>query len=755
MLNLAAMNPSNDSNDHGLTISANYNLLSDSTSVQWRGDSVTLMKPYGLSNAKMVHFRNFKGELLPYTSINLPDLRVKVILTSHNIKNASITGYDTVYGETLGYSETTSPNVVMEFRKAWTYNVDEESQLMYNLKECVEEINRRMKIMYPIADEHSHIYGIPEVFNQNLQKRIFTTEWYSPICMGSFGLFYEGDKQSVTILNSEGHLERNRSMIPEFTYVPYYMGISYDASLVFWVRESNSSSLYGHEKWAINTGTFAEPLYSLIPELRWENYTTFNNYFGIDTKSPSITIGNYLGEAVPVSSPLITRGGADDLGYAMRDLRNTKKQWFYKPPTAYNKIFSILSMSTGINLATGEQNTSNAYFLVAFLETSTTYKIGLFTAPIEALDASNAEGPFTLISLSETSAMNISNWNTYDKLALCGKETYNCYYMDAIATGLDATYIWFQGSWICKYTANNNLQVFRSLGFKYDSSNLLQQDSSESGYYTLDISSVTQELVVNIFNNNGGVPSKDYSKIWIPGMEPPMLIKNGSGELKGIIQNPYNPTSIGPSERIEFNPQHLPNAIMCESDYSINMKATGTDSSGSSISLVKTNYDGTATTNLFQFFKFNYDDINIELPQLNFSNDCKLMFNILIDTDPYYFDMRCNVAYDMSVPNFSITEVKSVPKISFLNDKVISTIETLILLKYEYNGLYIVCSQFPNNDGVIFYINEDAHVVFKTMSITNTTDGLTIQIHSGGEPVTKELLARMYGKLAVSIDWEQ
>lgn len=755
MLNLAVMNPSNGSNDHGLTISANYNLLSDSTNVQWHGDSVTLMKPYGLSNAKLVHFRNFKGELLPYTSIDLPNLHVKVILTSDNIKNASITGNDTVYGETIQYSETTSPNVVMEFRKAWTYNVDEESQLMFNIKECVEEINRRMKVMYPISDEHSHVYGLPEVFNENLQKRIFTSEWYSPICMGSFALLYRGGKQSVTILNSQGHLERNRSMIPEMGDNPYYMGISYDASLAIWIRESRSDSLYGSQRWAINTGTYAEPLYTPNFPQRWENYTTNYNVFGIHQMSACIAIGNCLGETVPVCSPLVNRGAELAFGYVMRDLKGTKKEWFYKPPTAYRNCFGILAMSTGINLATGEQNTSNAYFLVVFQETSTTYKIGLFTAPIEALDASNAEGPFTLISLSETNAMNISNWNTYDKLALCGKETYNCYYMEDIATGLDATYVWFQGSWICKYSSNNNLQVFRSLGFKYDSSKLLQQDSSESGYYTLDISSVTQDLVVSIFNNNGGIPSKDYTKIWIPGMEPPMFIKNGSGELKGIIQNPYNPTSIGPSESVEFNPQHLSNAIMCESDYSINMRATGTDSSGNEISLVKTNYDGSATTNLFQFFKFNYDDINVELPQLNFSNDCKLMFNILIDTDPYYFDMRCDVVYDMSVQNFTITEVKSVPKISFLNDKIISTIETLILLKYEYNGLYIVCSQFPNNDGVIFYINEDAHVVFKTMSITNTTDGLTIQIHSGGEPVTKELLSRMYGKLAVSVDWEQ
>ena len=52
-----------------LTISCNYNLLNNDNTVRWNGDEITLLKPYGLSNVKKICFRGFKGELLPFTSI--------------------------------------------------------------------------------------------------------------------------------------------------------------------------------------------------------------------------------------------------------------------------------------------------------------------------------------------------------------------------------------------------------------------------------------------------------------------------------------------------------------------------------------------------------------------------------------------------------------------------------------------------------------------------------------------------------------
>ena len=136
--------------DGNLTISCNYNLLNNDNTVRWNGDEITLLKPYGLSNVKKICFRGFKGDLLPFTSIDLPKFKVEVVLTGLNVSEATITGIDGIYGESKYYNITNRDgNILLTFDKAWTYNAAEDNQLIYNIKEAVEEVNRRLKIMFP------------------------------------------------------------------------------------------------------------------------------------------------------------------------------------------------------------------------------------------------------------------------------------------------------------------------------------------------------------------------------------------------------------------------------------------------------------------------------------------------------------------------------------------------------------------------------------------------------------------------------
>jgi hypothetical protein len=50
-------------------ITCNYNLLKNDNTVKWSGNDIMLSKPYGLSKVSRIDFRNFKGDLLPYTNL--------------------------------------------------------------------------------------------------------------------------------------------------------------------------------------------------------------------------------------------------------------------------------------------------------------------------------------------------------------------------------------------------------------------------------------------------------------------------------------------------------------------------------------------------------------------------------------------------------------------------------------------------------------------------------------------------------------
>ena len=121
--------------DSNLTISCNYNLLNNDNTVRWNGDEITLLKPYGLSNVKKICFRGFKGDLLPFTSIDLPKFKVEVVLTGYDVDNTALIGVDCLYGEKHKYNIDNNGNILLTFDKAWTYNAAEDNQLIYNIKE--------------------------------------------------------------------------------------------------------------------------------------------------------------------------------------------------------------------------------------------------------------------------------------------------------------------------------------------------------------------------------------------------------------------------------------------------------------------------------------------------------------------------------------------------------------------------------------------------------------------------------------------
>ena len=139
---------------NSLIITSNYDLLdNDNISVSWSDNIVSVKRPSGLSNLSKIRFRNFKGSMLPYTSLELPKLKVHVITDIEGNHKGDIDGSITVWGNHFNSElvrNTLDGNNLFSFTKPWTYDSDSEIQVEYNIRECIEEANRRMKEAYPI-----------------------------------------------------------------------------------------------------------------------------------------------------------------------------------------------------------------------------------------------------------------------------------------------------------------------------------------------------------------------------------------------------------------------------------------------------------------------------------------------------------------------------------------------------------------------------------------------------------------------------
>ena len=164
--------------------------------------------------------------------------------------------------------------------------------------------------------------------------------------------------------------------------------------------------------------------------------------------------------------------------------------------------------------------------------------------------------------------------------------------------------------------------------------------------------------------------------------------------------------------------------------------------------------DGHATSYYEDFFIYHNDGNNtyVLTPQFNYTNNLRMNFMIVIETEPYYF--MCYTPVIFNPPNgVSVTHIPKQLVYNQLNTHIFNTIEILILLTYEFNDIELTCNNFPNNNGVIFHINEESQVEFKEMLTDNTQDDIKLQLISNNEPLTLTLLKSLYGNISLSLDW--
>lgn len=711
--------------DGGLTISMNYNLLDDDgVNVRWEENNIKLIKPYGLSNLSEIRFRNFKGDLLPYTTLKLPNLKFGVQMSSNVVKTAEISSsMDSLYGDRLSFNNASRFNNVFTIDKAWTYEAEEENQLLYNIREGVDLVNQRLKTMYPMSGK-GHSFNLSSDTPQ-----IFTSE--TPFFNNNAGSY-------PLMLPSEHNVEmyypipsngENLIHIGDNQWFPYIAAINYNKSLSFiWFERTVSPNLYGSLDVYYNTEE--TPSWTYINTARWEDHTTTNNKFGINPRSPSFSFGAIPGKDCVVCSPLVTRfhnSGAyvaiftsthryllDFRGYC-GDKGILYVQACYPDP---DDPISFL-MWVNYDLENNEEGRM--------------YRIGIFKVNMSDL-STDINNP-TLITSSnvvcETSSSRDGmyiTWRNLDKFATCGKECYGLrkimkdgshigYMFDGIG------YILKAGGLITDYK--------RFYGWRTDSEHMYLWNGNK--------------VLINTPPND--IVNEGYREVFgeMPLSGPVYKL----GATNGLLQNPAYNNFDWPQDAKPLNPDGVANALFATDTMLIDLNAVA---DGNSEDVLLHTSSGKATSDSPDFFKIT-EDGKIQTSQLTFK-DKSLAFGLHIWTEPYYFDIITPCDYYLS-EEFSIPHPILPMTYTWLNSHVEHTLETLILLMYEFNDLALRCPIFPNTDGIVFNINEESQVSFKLMAVSNTLDALTVQLVSDKENVNIAELKKLYGKLSLSVDWCQ
>lgn len=748
-----------------LTISCNYNLLNNDNTVRWNGDEITLLKPYGLSNVKKICFRGFKGDLLPFTSIDLPKFRVEVVLTGANVSEATITGIDGIYGGSKYYNITNRDgNILLTFDKAWTYDVNEDNQLVYNIKEAIAEVNRRLKVMYPFKSYYNE-YDLSETYDADYKNKIYFDPDIIPINNnpGSTVLGYSKSKNKYVMIhiNNSGEYEQIDMKFNTSGRTPIYASMSYDRNICLYVCEYYSS-YYGLQYVICNTSS-EDNVFNYnwgLGSSRWEDWTTYSNYFNFYNKSPSCCMSTINNKNSVCFSPMITRSGDRALCVIINVVDRpfkTVTNWYLDfRQRAKGNVVNILAYGDVVD-KNGNTIDNLLSFLAVYIDINETsnniYTIGYFELSKSDISKISNE-PTVIINPVASKTIQASEWNDRCKLMTCGKECYG------VVRAVDASkiYIWFKGAWVLSYVNYDIDEFYLAEGYKYDDDNLFMFSSNSDEWILtafLPPETTLTQWIKDIIYEKGEVPFSVGGKPVLKGINPPLFIRGAQNSIKGIVSNPETYNTDFPNYSADnpkyLNYSHINNAVKCETEVELNMNVKGKDMNGNDIeTLINKDF---VITDSYNFFEFT-DEGNVKTAQICLTNNTALNMALKITTDPYYFEFITPIDYYTS-QKFSLIHPIVAPVFNTINEHVLNTIETLILLHYEYNNISLVSSQFPNIDGTIFYINEDSYVDFKTMAIDNTVDGIRIKLQSENESLSLTELKALYGKLCVAVDWIQ
>lgn len=720
-------------------ISQDYNLLSDNNpNVIWTGNKVQLRRPNGLSNPKKLKFRSFQTELLPYTSLELPQLKTELYLTtSTNADSVTVGGKYNRFGigpllKTVYNTSDNKSEVLDSFTKAWTYNADYDSQIEYNIKECIDYANIRLnEWIETLGGGAEYIYKnynsylLREYVNENIG--ILPKYNYSDsICS------IVGDKVAIATYNdTTNKLEINLTN-------SYFRRI---ANCCIICASSNRELIYAVGALDNNLYTFSYCYYLRNSDKKYIDFLHF--WWGWDSKThlmPTATVGctmsrNYSLINAANSSGEGWRRGRFCLMYH-GDINDN-------PPVTYefqNTVIDTFTNHEVVCVAIGETISTlpgNFYALFANYNT-TTKKVDLYLGQVRI-----GSDPEINYIPTATGTMELDWWRGNKFMECAMGMSFDEELITVVSEDGGILYN-FSNKVILKVNDGEIVDVYRYYNYKFynhqDPDNKyclfggLAGPGTESDLYMVKESDIDTEILYN---------EGDYDRALLITSSVKPIYSFGSNS--GFVQT-------NKEDGVQTTTGLNGNAIYVTKERLVNLRDGAYVEGEQTYTLANQvlTYSTIAEEQLI-----NTDGNNIMHPQILFGDDKVANIGIRIYTDPYYFEVYHDDNYYAS-SLYTLYPVTDTMKTHFINSHVYNTLETIILMQYEYNDLMLRVNQFPNNDNIVFSSGDIARVAFKTMDINTTTDFLNCELATNSDgSITKEDLKRIYGKVIVSCDWIQ
>lgn len=741
----------NETKSNSLVISSNYDLLSnDQRTVSWNPDgTISIKRPAGLSNLKKIRFRSFKSKQLPYTSLELPTLKVKVITDVEGNNDGDIDGPITVWGNHFNSRIVRSDlngNVLFSFEKAWTYNSDAESQIDYNIEECVKEVNRRMKERFPLI-------GSTVLINvgTNTWEHIEYPDYLEIPTAGSYQFIAKkSDYKTVFLLwptseNTSNTMELSLEVF--YTCTPTIATMNLEGKIIgVCVEQSNLTANIVY----VNMGTFTNPTWSIIYSSSWQKNTAKDISLISNPKRIPYAIGRWDDNSCLITSEQST-GTNLILIYAYDNGAWAK---FFIDPIVYGGDYVCYSLAT----------TDSWCYLLYFVYTDNgegvTYaipQISMFSKSL--LAGSTKNSPFRLegdsVKTFYPDFADFKNWKVGDfwndkvRHGTCGKETYGISIKNGTPDNISNADINFVGTFVCSIRNNTIKQCVESFVYKHRASAVIGKDcfvKVPNGYGLMNYSEIVAHDYSNVIANNGA-----YTDVQVYRTTNLPILQISTFDNCLMIGSFYigNTQEALQMNRFVGNNAGI-NAFNTRQSYVFNLASRTLPG----LSPLVNRKDGHATSYYDDFFIYENTGIsaNVVSPQFDYEDGLSMNLMIVIETEPFYFMCYTPVGF-YTETGASITHVDKELVFSQLNPHVLSTMEMLILLRYEFNEIVLICPTFPNGDGVIFHSNEESQVEFKEMTTDNTQDCINLQLVSGNEVLQLDVLKGLYGGLTLAVDW--
>lgn len=725
MLNVANLSKPSDKQE-SQTISSLYNLLLNNDFIRWNGTEIKIRPPQGLTTINKINFRSFTGDLLPYTSLDLPDLNITLkIFVSDNFDTSMYTiildGCDNTEGiepyhevKNEQNASDTTRNIITSFNKAWTYESSADSQIEYNINELINYLNEVLLSWFgPISTKY--YLGINN--GNNWSDYDLTLQHNSENIDGQIVLNSSGTEFYIPTINSNNEYVLGDKITINIKQHKYLHASCYNGML--FVCDGSAWLLDGY-------------------------------YYDLVNKKSLHVVSNDVGTGVDKRNTALFDYGDVPHAY-VGDLLVIAP---YKGWKEEYHTFIIVNKATGTSMkATFDATTYYRDFVICGINKVSDDYIKVYTlAAVNLTSTALCLVPFNIYFNNDLTSIDsctmatdeiINNIITIDEYKRQNMQELNdgLIFEDfrEISYGANS-YLYFDGKVIihkegdfsAEYPRVRYLHTYKMTqeGETFAVSN---QQECEYGNYNVPMSKIPLTSLYLNQNVDYALRKGHYphSNNYLDNSYPIIYLPSETG-INSYYQN---------GKICNCKEAHYFNKFEC---YYMNngIKQYPINSIDNHIS-----YNDTL---------FEYKDGTISFPSIVWNENSFITFVPIITTSPKYFNICYNIPQTTTLSDYSITQNDATTEFHGLNQHVYSTLETLLLLKYEYNDLMLRVNNFPNTDNFVFSINETCNVDFKKMNCNSNNQELNINLcDSSGNAIDYDTIKRLYGKVILAIDWEQ